>query len=178
MDSKKTKIFGKATPRGAYLNIFFQKGTALRAARWENKKCIDLRLGDAHCLWWNKYRSSEALSCKENQTFMEAFMDWFMSLGEKYNVNPIIFGSIYLGAIPFFSASLAWLVKNLRQKKSIALPALSSGFFFISAYLYLVVVGKNVPLWVYGFIIALVAFGAWSTLNKVKNKVEEKPTQS
>lgn len=109
---------------------------------------------------------------------MEAFMDWFMSLGDQYNVNPIIFGSIYLGAIPFFSGSIAWLVKNLRQKKSIVLPALSAGFFFISAYLYLVVVGKNVPLWVYGFIIALVAFGAWSTLKKVKNKVADKPTQA
>ena len=59
-----------------------------------------------------------------------------MGLGEQYGVNPIIFGSIYIGAIPFFSLSVAWLVRNLRQKKSIIVPTLLSGFFFISAYLY------------------------------------------
>ena len=30
------------------------------------------------------------------------FITWFMALGEPYNVNPVIFGSIYLGAAPFF----------------------------------------------------------------------------
>ena len=29
---------------------------------------------------------------------------WFFSLGPKYGVNPSIFGSIYVGAIPFFTA--------------------------------------------------------------------------
>ncbi|MCH8907759.1 MAG: hypothetical protein IH840_11775 [Candidatus Heimdallarchaeota archaeon] len=28
--------------------------------------------------------------------------EWFLSFGEQYNVNPIIFGAIYIGAIPFF----------------------------------------------------------------------------
>jgi hypothetical protein len=32
----------------------------------------------------------------------ETFKEWFVSLGEKYQVNTFIFGSIYLGAIPFF----------------------------------------------------------------------------
>ena len=44
-----------------------------------------------------------------------AFQDWFFSLGEQYGVDPIIFGSISVGAIPFFWASVAWLVRNLRQ---------------------------------------------------------------
>ena len=33
--------------------------------------------------------------------------DWFLNLGQQYNVNPIIFGAIYVGAIPLFSASVA-----------------------------------------------------------------------
>jgi len=40
-------------------------------------------------------------------------MAWFFGLGERYGVNPLIFGSIYVGAIPFFSLSIAWLVRNL-----------------------------------------------------------------
>ncbi len=102
----------------------------------------------------------------------EAFKQWFLSLGPEYGVDPIIFGSIYVGAIPFFTLSLAWLVKNIRSKKSIVLPVLSTGFFFVSAYLYLVIVGRNIPLWVYIFIVGLVAFGVYSTIRKVKKKIE------
>ena len=71
----------------------------------------------------------------------ESFVEWFLGLGEAYGVNPIIFGSIYVGAIPFFTLSMGWLVRNLRQKKPITQPALLAGFFFISAYLYLMIAG-------------------------------------
>ena len=105
-------------------------------------------------------------------TWWEAFKNWFLGLGSQYGVDPIIFGSIYLGAIPFFTLSLAWLVKNLRARKSIVLPVLSTGFFFVSAYLYLVIVGHNIPLWVYAFIVGLILFGLYSTIKKVKRKIE------
>ena len=73
----------------------------------------------------------------------EAISIWFMSLGDQYGVNPIIFGAIYVGAIPFFTISLGWLVKSFKNKKPIILPMLSSGFFFISAYLYLIIQDQN-----------------------------------
>jgi hypothetical protein len=101
----------------------------------------------------------------------EAIQAWFLSLGAEYGVDPIIFGAIYVGAIPFFTASLAWLVRNLRQKKPAALPAFLTGFFFISAYLYLLVAGQNIPWWVYAAIAALVGLGAWSTVQKIRTKV-------
>ena len=103
----------------------------------------------------------------------ETIKIWFFGLGENYGVNPIIFGSIYVGAIPFFTFSIGWLVRNYRKKKSIVLPALSSTFFFISAYLYLIIAGRNVPLWVYGVVVAMVAVGAYSTVQKVKGKIKE-----
>lgn len=98
----------------------------------------------------------------------QTFLDWFMGLGAAYGVNPLIFGSIYVGAIPFFTLSLGWLVRNLRQKRSIALPALLAGFFFISAYLYLLFAGQNIPAWVYGVVVLLIGFGIYTTVNKVK----------
>jgi len=102
----------------------------------------------------------------------EAFKQWFLSLGHEYGVDPIIFGSIYVGAIPFFTLSLAWLVKNIRSKKSIVLPVLSTGFFFVSAYLYLVIVGRNIPLWVYAFMVGLIIFGLYSTIKKIKKRIK------
>ena len=98
-----------------------------------------------------------------------SFRDWFLGLGEVYGVNPVIFGSLYVGSIPFFTLSLGWVIRNIRQKKSITIPILLTGIFFISAYLYLIIAGRNIPLWVYLFIMAMVAFGVFSTFNKVRN---------
>lgn len=98
---------------------------------------------------------------------------WFMSLGEEYGVNPIIFGAIYVGAIPFFTLSIAWLVRNYRKGLSIVIPVLSASFFFISAYLYLMVAGNNVPWWIYAAVVAMLVYGAWSTYQKVKRKVND-----
>lgn len=100
----------------------------------------------------------------------ETFKDWFLSLGEKYGVNPYIFGSIYIGAIPFFFLCLAWAVKNIRNKKPFVIPVLLTGLCFISAYLYLIIVGKNIPVWVYVFIAVMVLYGVYSTFKKIKSK--------
>ena len=49
---------------------------------------------------------------------------WFLALGAEYGVNPYIFGAIYVGAIPFFLASIAWLVKRARAGRSTVVPTL------------------------------------------------------
>jgi glycopeptide antibiotics resistance protein len=102
----------------------------------------------------------------------EIFKEWFLSLGEKYNVNPYIFGGIYVGAIPFFFLFLAKTIKKIRNKKSFVLPLLLTGFCFISAYLYLIIVGKNIPVWVYVFIGLMIAYGIYSTIKKIKEKTK------
>ena len=96
-----------------------------------------------------------------------------MGLGERYNVNPIVFGSIYVGAIPFFTLCIGWLVRNLRRRRPIAAPALCASFFFVSAYLYLIVVGRDIPIWVYFFVAGMVVFGAYSTLKKIRGQLRE-----
>lgn len=105
--------------------------------------------------------------------WFDTFYQWFMSLGEEYGVNPIIFGSIYVGAIPFFTLSIAWLIKNYRKGVSIVLPVLSASFFFVSAYLYLMIAGQNVPWWVYGIVVLMLVYGAWSTFRNVKKQIKE-----
>lgn len=104
--------------------------------------------------------------------------DWFFGLGRKYGVNPIIIGSIYVGAIPFFSPSVAWLIRNIRRRRSPVLPALCASFCLISAYLYLIIyliiAGKNIPVWVYFFVAGMAGYGAYSTVRTIKNKVRER----
>ncbi len=97
--------------------------------------------------------------------------DWFRSLGEEYGVNPWIFGSIYVGAIPFFLASTAWLVRRVRVGRPIVVPTLCAGFCFISAYLYLAIAGRNIPLWVWLVLAALIVLGAWSAWRDIRRKI-------
>jgi O-antigen/teichoic acid export membrane protein len=104
-----------------------------------------------------------------------SFKEWFLSLGPKYGVDPLIFGSIYVGAIPFFTLSVGWIVRNYRQNINLTWPILSASFFFISAYLYLFVVGKNIPWWVYALLFGMIGYGAYSTVKSIKAKAKKKP---
>ncbi|MGI8958303.1 MAG: nucleoside hydrolase [Bryobacteraceae bacterium] len=99
--------------------------------------------------------------------------NWFFGLGQKYGVNPLIFGGIYVGAIPFFSLSIAWLIHNLRRHKSPVLPLMCASFCFVSAYLYLLIAGKHIPYWVYGFVALMIGFGIYSTSRKIRSKLRD-----
>jgi hypothetical protein len=104
---------------------------------------------------------------------IEGLQDWFLSLGRNYGVNPLVFGTIYVGAIPFFFASIGWLVKRARAGRSTVLPILCAGFCFVSAYLYLAIAGRNIPLWVWIFLGALILYGAIANIRIVRAKIRE-----
>lgn len=101
---------------------------------------------------------------------LESLYNWFMGLGEPYGVNPVIFGSIYIGAIPFFWVALYWLARNIRRKKPVAGPVLMACSCAVSSYIYLIIVGKNVPGWVYGLVAIIIVYAIYSTLKKVNQK--------
>lgn len=103
----------------------------------------------------------------------EQLVDWFMGLGEPYGVNPIIFGSIYVGAVPFFWLAVAWLLYNIRRKRSVAGPVLLACACAVSAYVYLIIVGENVPLWVYGLLMAIIGYALYTTWQKMKARMKE-----
>lgn len=122
--------------------------------------------------WGDSYSSFEFYIDYVRNGYLRADIGvWFLGLGSKYGVDPFIFGTIYVGAIPFFSLSISWLVWNLRSKRPVIAPALTSGFFFISAYLYLLIAGKNIPAWVFVVIFGLLGLGTWSTVRKVRTRV-------
>ena len=101
---------------------------------------------------------------------LSAIHDWFFGLGARYGVDPIVFGAIYVGAIPFFLLSVAWLVRRLRAGRSIVLPVLCAGFCFVSAYLYLAIFGRDIPIWVWAVPGMLVVYGAFSTIRDVRKR--------
>lgn len=109
--------------------------------------------------------------------WFQSLSNWFFSLSENYGVNPFIFGGIYVGAIPFFTISVGWIVRNYKRGLSIVVPVLSASFFFVSAYIYLMIAGENVPVWVYLIVIGMLLYGGWSTYKKVKFQIKEENIQ-
>lgn len=95
---------------------------------------------------------------------------WFLGLGAQYGVDPLIFGAIYVGAIPFFLLFSAWTVRRLRAGRPATVPIIGTGVSFVSAYLYLAVAGRNIPWWVWAVLAAFVAAGAWSAVRDVRKK--------
>lgn len=103
-------------------------------------------------------------------TMLKAIVAWFYGLGASYGVNPMVFGAIYVGAIPFFLLALTWLVHRLRTGRSIVVPVLCAGTCFISAYLYLAIVGHDIPIWVWAALALLIAYSIFSTIRDVQRR--------
>jgi len=111
------------------------------------------------------------IGANRGNAMLESINDWILAQGAQYNVNPYVFVAIYVGAIPFFLASIAWLVKRARAGRSTVLPTMLAGFFFVSAYLYLAIFGQDIPVWVWIFLAALIAYGAWSQVRETRRKI-------
>ena len=96
---------------------------------------------------------------------------WLFRLGADYGVDPVVYAVIYVGAAPFFFASLAWLARRLRRREPIGLAFLSTALFFSAPTLYVFVAGRNLPWWTYGFLIGLAAIGAVLTVQRVRERI-------
>lgn len=101
---------------------------------------------------------------------LAAAQAWIMGLGAQYGVDPVIFGAIYVGAIPFFLLFTGLAVKRVRAGRPAVVPIMAAGLCFISAYLYLAIAGRGIPAWVWVVLAAIVAYGAWSAVRSFRAK--------
>lgn len=103
---------------------------------------------------------------------LQTILDWInttsVTLSEQYGVNPVIFGVLYFGTMPLFALSVAWWIRSFRRGKSTLLPASVTGVLFVAAYLYVLVAGRNLPVWVYFFMVAMLTLGGVSTWRQLK----------
>jgi hypothetical protein len=90
-----------------------------------------------------------------------------LALGAQYNVNPLLFAIIYLGGIPLFFGVSAWMAYRFKHKQSITWQVILLGYLLIQPYLYVIIFGQGVPIWVYAAIIALIGGGALSLRKKI-----------
>ena len=98
---------------------------------------------------------------------------YYLDIGEKFKVNPIIFVGIHVVATPLFAISVAWLIYNKRANASLLFPALVAILIFNAANIYLVLFGKDIPWWVYGIIACSTIISGGIMFIKIKKKFTE-----
>ncbi len=106
------------------------------------------------------------------QKVWESIKKYYTTLGESYHVDPIIFVAIHVIATPLFIAAVAWLVNNYKKRKSIFWPAIVAVFIFNAANIYLVIVGKNIPWWIYTILVTTTIISSYFSYKKVKKKMK------
>jgi hypothetical protein len=100
---------------------------------------------------------------------------WLASLGEAYGVDPLIYAILYVGAAPFFFGSLAWLIRSIRRRDALMLPAASTAFFFSLPTLYVFAAGRNLPPWIYAILIGLAVIGALDVMRRLRGARLRRP---
>jgi hypothetical protein len=102
--------------------------------------------------------------------YLTLFKDWLIGLGEKHEVDPLLLGSLYLVSKISLVIFLGWTLKNVRAKKPFTMTLLFAGISFSVPYLYLVIAGRNISVWVYLGIAIIFIYGAFSIWKKVTAK--------
>ena len=102
--------------------------------------------------------------------YITLLKEWIIELGEKHEVDPLILGSLYLVSKLCFFSLLAWVIKNLRGKKPLLIPLLLASLSFSLPYMYLIIAGRNISVWVYIFIALMFIYGGYSIWKKINEK--------
>lgn len=88
---------------------------------------------------------------------------------DTYGVNPVVFLAILLGSGPVFYYSLFRLLRSLVRKADRGKGLWSAVFLTATAapYLYVLLFGRNLPVWVYGILVLLIGQGVGSLVRRL-----------
>ncbi len=121
---------------------------------------------------------------------MRGLTDWAAGLMDRatglmdqardtYGVNPVAFLAIFLGSGPVFYYSLFRLLRSLARKTGRETGLWSAVFLAATAapYLYVLLFGRNLPVWVYGILALLIGQGVWSLVRRLRRSERGGPDQ-
>jgi hypothetical protein len=101
---------------------------------------------------------------------IEYIRNWLAGVQTKYNVNPLVFGAIYLASVPFFWFSIYKIIAGLKTKRlnQVRTFAVILGFAIIAPFFYVAVFGRNLPVWFWIFVALIIGYSVYSTLARLK----------
>lgn len=96
--------------------------------------------------------------------------DWLASVQQTYSVNPWVFLAVYVATIPPGWYAVWRIVRALRQGNRVALRrwALVLSAMVIIPYAYVLLVGRNLPWWIYPTLAGVVALSTWEITARVR----------
>ena len=98
---------------------------------------------------------------------------------DTYGVNPVVFLSVFLGSGPVFYYSLFRLLRSLARRDGRGTGLWSAVFLAATAapYLYVLLFGRNLPVWVYGILVLLIGQGVWSLARRLRKNKKGDPNE-
>jgi hypothetical protein len=102
--------------------------------------------------------------------YLTLLKDWIIALGDKHDVDPLLLGCLYLVSKLSFFTFIGLLLRNLRANKPIVTIILFAAVSFSLPYMYLIIAGRNISVWVYVFIGCMFIYGGYSIWKKVTEK--------
>jgi uncharacterized membrane protein len=110
----------------------------------------------------------------------DLFLNYWALLSDKafelssyYGVDPLIFSLLYVGTIPLLWFSIAWIVRNFQKKLPVTVPVVITFLCYAGTYIYLVIAGQNIPVWVYCIAVGMIAFSGYKIQKKVSAKLNQ-----
>lgn len=86
-------------------------------------------------------------------------IDYLFGVAQAHAVNPLLFVLIYaISTVPFLLVS-GWLLHHIRKNRPMALLVFLWGLCYTAPYLYVLAVGRDLPLWVYAMVALLIVGG-------------------
>lgn len=86
-------------------------------------------------------------------------IDYLFEVAQSHAVNPIWFVVIYAVSTPPFLLISGWLIHHIRKRRPLALLVFLWGLCYTAPYIYLLAVGRDLPLWVYAMVALLIVGG-------------------
>jgi len=102
----------------------------------------------------------------------ESIKSYYLTLGERYEVDPVLFVGIHIVATPLFAAAVWWIVYNYKKRKPIVLPAIVAAFIFNAANIYLVIWGRGIPWWIYAIVGTTTIISTYFTVKNIRKKLK------
>lgn len=97
---------------------------------------------------------------------------WLAGVRKTYNVNPLIFGGLYLAGVMPFWFSIYKIIAGLKNKnfRQVRIFGLILGNAIILPFLYVVIFGRNLPYWFWIVCGAIILFSLYSVRRRLSVK--------
>ena len=101
-------------------------------------------------------------------------MDWLKLIQEQFGVNPWVFAALYVVTLPPGWYGTWRVVGALRRRNQRALRAWAVvvGIMALAPYGYVLIAGRNLPLWFYPILGGVLVISTYEVVRKIRRKAQ------